>query len=103
MSEFILKGRWHGELYAPDRHFQGTVEVPGPSALQVGDRVTVTFVEDRPTVHCNPTQLHGHFSLDGMPREDFVLVSFVRKDGEVGADATQDGDAQRWGGDLFIR
>ena len=103
MSRFILKGRWYGEPHDPERYFQGTVEDPGHTGLQQDDVVRVKFEAGRFTAHTNPTQQHGHYSLDGMPSEEFVLASFVRRDGAVGEEAVGEGEPQLWGGDLFSK
>ncbi|AWN21879.1 hypothetical protein DKM44_00365 [Deinococcus irradiatisoli] len=103
MSTFLLKGCWIGALHAPDRYFRGTVEEPGETGLRLGDPVIVKFENNTITLQARLTPASGRYSLEGMPSSDFVLASFIRKDGEVSREADQPGEEQLWGGDLFTR
>lgn len=101
MSNFVLKGRWHGEPHDDARRFTGTVVDGGHTGLAPGAVVTVTFECDRYLVRTDPAHAHGAYRLEGLPSDGFVLSGFIRKDGVLGHDAGPDGDEQLWGGNIF--
>lgn len=103
MSNFTLKGRWHGDSPETPRHFIGKVQDPGATGLRPGDVVTVTYQHDQFVGRASAAQLHGRYSLEGMPASTFVLTSFLRKDGVIGREAEQYGEEQLWGGDIYDR
>ncbi len=102
MSSIVLKGRWHGQRFTPDRRFEGTVEDAGDSALLGGSVVTVTHQAAQHTAEGNATQEHGHYSLQGMPGEDFILTSFLSTDDPHRATDGEDQTDRLWRGELFL-
>ncbi len=103
MSTFLLKGCWVGPLHSPDRHFKGTVEEAGETGLQRGDPVLVKYENNTITLEARLEPTSGRYTLEGMPSGEFVLASFVRKDGEINQETDQPEHEQLWGGDIFIR
>lgn len=100
MSNFVLKGRWHGEIYDEDRCFRGRVVDGGHTGLNSGDEVTVSYKVDHHMLRRHSTQAGGRYSLDGMPDDSFILTSFLRRGGVTGHDVLPDDDDQEWGGEI---
>ncbi|SMB91807.1 hypothetical protein [Deinococcus hopiensis] len=101
MSRFVLVGRWFGEVGDLNRVFRGVVEEPADTGLEIGHPVSVTFDMGTPTVRVTSPQAHGRYSLEGMPSTDFVLVSFLCQDRQVGGEARLEEEEQRWGGEIY--
>ncbi|GGK16676.1 hypothetical protein GCM10008955_07630 [Deinococcus malanensis] len=100
MSNFVLKGRWYGEIYDENRCFKGRVVDGGHTGLKSGDEVTVTYKVDQHTLRHHTTQAGGGYSLDGMPDNSFILTSFLRRGGVTGHEVLPDEDDQEWGGEI---
>jgi hypothetical protein len=101
MTLFVLNGRWSGTPNTPDHHFSGIVVTPADSGLAMGAPVQVIFETGQPAVYVSSAQVHGQYSLGGMPSHAFVLASFVRQDGPPTAQTAHDDVDGLWGGELF--